>query len=171
MTKEILKFALLFIVLVLCQVIVFNHLCLFNVAIPLVFIYFIIKLPVTIGRNWAMTFSFLLGLTIDIFSNTQGMNALACTVLCVCRLPVLHLYFPREEDLTNPSPSIRTLGPAVYMKYILTMAFLYCTLFFVIEAFAFFDFFRMLLRIVASTALTFFVLLAIDSLSTTTRRL
>lgn len=170
MTKEILKFTLLFVTLVVSQVIVFNHLCLFNVAIPLVFIYFIIKLPVTVGQNWATTLSFLLGLTIDIFSNTQGMNALACTVLSVCRLPVLHLYFPREEDLSNPSPSIRSLGPAVYMKYLLTMVFLYCTLFFVIEAFAFFNFLLMLMRIAASTALTFFVLLAVDSLTSTARR-
>ena len=43
MTKEILKFALMFIALTLCQVVVFNHICLFGVAVPLVFIYFIIN--------------------------------------------------------------------------------------------------------------------------------
>ena len=38
MAKEILKYLLLFVVLVVAQVVVFNHLCLFNVAVPLVFI-------------------------------------------------------------------------------------------------------------------------------------
>ena len=98
MAKEILKYLLLFVVLVVAQVVVFNHLCLFNVAVPLVFIYFIVKLPVNLSVNWAMAVSFLLGLMVDIFSNTQGMNALACTVLAAIRLPMLRLYFPREED-------------------------------------------------------------------------
>lgn len=166
MSKEILKYLLLFIVLVVAQVVVFNHLCLFNVAVPLVFIYFIIKLPVDLSVNWVMTLSFLLGLIIDIFSNTQGMNALACTVIAAIRLPVLRLYFPREDDMSNPEPSLRTLGPGVYMKYIITVIAIYCTLFFVIEAFTFYNWLLMLIRIAASTLLTFVVILAFDSLTT-----
>ena len=116
MAKEIIKFTLMFIALTLCQVVVFNHICLFSVAVPLVFIYFIVKLPVTLGVSWVMTLSFILGLTVDIMSNTQGMNSLACTILAVTRLPVLHLYMPRQDTLSNPEPSIRTLGPAIFMK-------------------------------------------------------
>lgn len=169
MSKEILKYLLLFIVLVVAQVVVFNHLCLFNVAVPLVFIYFIIKLPVDLSVNWVMTFSFLLGLIIDIFSNTQGMNALSCTVIAAIRLPVLRLYFPREDDMSNPEPSLRTLGPGVYMKYIITVIAIYCTLFFVIEAFTFYNWLLMLIRIAASTLLTFVVILAVDSLTSPRR--
>lgn len=162
MTKEILKFALMFVVVVLCQVVVFNHICLFGVAIPLVFIYFLIKLPVNLPVNWALTLGFLLGLTVDIFSNTQGMNALACTVLAMLRLPVLHLYVPRQDDLPNSDPSSRTLGPAVFMKYAVTLTTIYCTLFFIIDAFTFFDPLHLLLKIVCSSALTFVIILAFD---------
>lgn len=169
MAKEILKYLLLFVALVVAQVVVFNHLCLFNVAVPLVFIYFIIKLPVNLSVNWAMTVSFLLGLMVDIFSNTQGMNALACTILAAMRLPVLRLYFPREEDMSNPEPSLRTLGPGVYMKYLVTVVALYCAMFFLIEAFTFYNWWLMLLRIGASTLLTFIILLAFDSLTAKTR--
>ncbi len=169
MAKEILKYLLLFVVLVVAQVVVFNHLCLFNVAVPLVFIYFIIKLPVNLPVNWAMTVSFLLGLMVDIFSNTQGMNALGCTVLAALRLPLLRLSFPREDDMSNPEPSLRTLGPAVYMKYLLTAVALYCAMFFLIEAFTFYNWGLMLLRIAASTLLTFIILLAFGSLTARTR--
>lgn len=106
---------------------------------------------------------------VDIFSNTQGMNALACTVLAAIRLPMLRLYFPREEDMSNPEPSLRTLGPAVYMKYLLTAVALYCAMFFLIEAFTFYNWGLMLLRIGASTLLTFIILLAFDSLTAKTR--
>ena len=105
MIKEILKFACLFVVLVLCQAVVFNHICLFGVAIPLVFIWFIIKLPFNLSLNWVLTFSFLLGLAVDVFSNTPGMNALCCTLLAVCRKPVVRLYVPRQDDMPNPEPS------------------------------------------------------------------
>lgn len=169
MAKEILKFIFLFLILTLCQVVVFNHICLFGVAVPLVFIYFIIKLPVTLGVNWAMTVSFLLGLTVDLFSNTQGMNALACTILSVCQVPVLNLYLPRQDDLGNPEPSIRTLGAAVFMKYAVTMTLIYCTLFFLIEAFAFFNVIDLILKIAGSSALTFVIVMAIDGLTASRR--
>lgn len=165
MTKEILKFALMFVVVVLCQVVVFNHICLFGVAIPLVFIYFIIKLPVNLPVNWVLTLGFLLGLTVDIFSNTQGMNALACTLLAMCRLPVLHLYVPRLDDLPNADPSSRTLSPSVFMKYAVTLTTLYCTLFFIIDAFTFFDALHLILKIVCSSALTFVIIMAFDGFS------
>ena len=95
MSKTILQFSILFVVLVLAQAIMFNNICLFNLAVPFFFIYFIIRLPITLSESWALTFSFLAGLIVDIFANTQGMNALACTILSVMRKPVLHLYFSR----------------------------------------------------------------------------
>ena len=165
MAKEILKYLLLFVVLVIAQVVVFNHLCLFNVAIPLVFIYLIIKLPVDLSVNWTLSVAFFLGLAVDIFSNTQGVNALACTCTAGLRLPVLRLYFPREEDMSTPEPSFRTMGPGVYLKYLITMVALYCLLFFMIEAFTFSNWLLMLLRAGASTLLTFVIHVAFDSLS------
>lgn len=163
MAKEALKFAIMFIMLTLVQVVVFNHICLFGLAIPLVFIYFIIKLPLTLGVNWVMTLSFLMGITVDILSNTQGMNALACTILAVTRGPVLHLYVPRQEAISNPEISCHTLGTSVFMKYALTLCAIYCTIFFIIESLTFFDPVRLALKIVSSTLLTFVIILAFDS--------
>lgn len=134
MSKTTLQFILLGIILVLAQVIVFNHICLFNVAVPLVFIYLIVRLPITLSVNRLLTIAFVLGLTVDIFSDTYGMNTLSCTVLAMMRKPILRLYVPREEDLTRPEPSMYTLGTATYLKYLLTMTLLYCTLIFIIEA-------------------------------------
>ncbi len=164
MTKSVFSFTLLFIILVVSQVVVFNHLLLFNVAMPLVFIYFILRLPVSLHINVLFTLSFLIGLTIDIFSDTQGMNALACTLLAAMRRPLLGLYIPREDDIVGGEPSIRSLGIGTYMKYLLTFTFVYCALYFIIESFSFFDFSRLMLRILFSTVLTFVLILGIDSL-------
>ncbi len=42
-------------VLVLAQVLVFNHICLFGVAVPFVFIFVLLRLPVTLSREWCFT--------------------------------------------------------------------------------------------------------------------
>lgn len=164
MTKTILQFLLLFIVLILLQAIVFNNICLFGVAVPFVFIYFIVHLPITLSSNWLLTLSFLTGLTIDIFANTQGMNALACTIVAMSRHSILHWYFPREDELTIPEPSIRSLGFEYFAKYLFTFVLLYCTIIFLIESFSLFNIVRLALRIICSTFLTFLILLGVDSM-------
>ena len=50
------------------------------------------------------------------------------------------------------------------MKYLGTCVTLYCALFFLIESFAFFNVGLMLLRIAASSLLTFVIILAVDSI-------
>lgn len=166
MSKTVLQFILLGFILVLAQVMVFNHICLFNVAVPMVFIYMLVRLPITLSVNWMLTIGFFLGLTVDIFSDTYGMNTLACTVEAMMRKPILRLYVPREEDLTRPEPSMYSLGTATYLKYLLTMTLLYCSLIFLIEAFTFFNPVRLLLRIVFSTILSMALMVGIDSFMT-----
>jgi hypothetical protein len=53
----------------------------------------------------------------------------------------------------------------LYVRYSLTLTFLYCVLLFAIESLSLFDFPYMLMRIVGSTLLTFLLILCIDSLS------
>lgn len=168
MSKTIIHFILLFIALIFIQIIC-NRICLFNIAVPFVFIYFIFRLPLTLSVNWVLTFSFFLGLIIDIFSNTQGMSALACTIIGGLRKPVFTIYFPREEDMPNPIPSIRTLGIANYIKYLTTLTFIYCTLIFLIQSFTFNDLGLTVLRIIGSTILSSIVLFGFDILATTNR--
>lgn len=166
MSKTFFQFLLLGVILVFAQVLVFNHICLFNVGVPLVFVYLIIRLPITLSVNWTLTVSFILGLIVDIFSDTYGMNTIACTILAMVRKPVIRLYVPREEDLTRPEPSMQSLGVGVYMKYLLTMTLIYCTFVFVVEAFTFFNPLQLVLRIVCSTILSMVIMLGIDSLMT-----
>lgn len=169
MTKSLINYILLFIVLILAQAVIFNNLVLFNCAMPFVFIYFIIALPVTLSTNWSVTVGFLTGLMVDIFSNTYGINAMACTFLAFMRKPLFHLYVSRDEDLAGQRPAMRTMGSSTFMKYALTMILAYCILALTIEAFTFFNFLRLLLRIVTGTLYTFIIIYAIDSLSVSRR--
>ncbi len=165
MGKTVISYILLFVVLVAAQAVVFNHICLFGVAVPLVFIFFILRLPLSTGPNALLTLGFILGLTVDIFSDTPGMNALDCTILAALRNPLLHLYSPREDDITNPVPSMKSLGTSVYLKYAITATTLYCALYFILESFTFFELRQLAMRIAASTLLTFIIIICLDSLT------
>ncbi|MDE6157933.1 MAG: rod shape-determining protein MreD, partial [Muribaculaceae bacterium] len=125
MTKFAIKYALCFLLLIPAQAIIFNHMILFNVAVPLVFVYLIVMLPVTLGTNLSTFLGFLAGLTLDVFCDTPGVNALCCTVLSFARKPVFHLYVSTDDDLAGRSPSSHTMGYAAYMKFMLTMVLIY----------------------------------------------
>jgi len=164
MTKTVINLIILFIVLVLLQAVVFNNLILFNTAIALVFIYFIIVMPMSTGTNLALAAGFLLGLCVDIFSDTPGMNALACTILAFIRKPVYRLCAPHDEELMDIRPSIKSTGAGVFIKYAGIMTVIYCFLVFTIEAFSFFDIQRLLTRAFAASAYTLVIILAFDAL-------
>lgn len=168
MTRNIIQFVILFFVLVLAQAIC-SKICLFNVAVPIIFIYFIIRLPLSLGVNWLMTIAFFTGLVIDIFNNSLGMNALSCVILAISKRPVFRLYMPREDDITDTIPSIDSLGFSVYFRFMSSLTLIYCALLFGIQAFSMMNIGLTLLRIAASSLLSIILILGIDSLSTNHR--
>ena len=119
-------------------------------------------LPVPPGTNISTNIGFLPGITLDIFCDTAGVNALAATVLAFARKPVFHLYVSIDDDLAGRSPSARAMGHASFMKYLVTMVLAYCAMVFTVEAFQFFNFRLLVLRILASTAYSFILLYALD---------
>lgn len=167
MNKDLIFYILLFIVMVLVQVLICNHILLFGVAAPLVFVYFIIRLPMGLSTNWLLTLSFILGLTVDIFSDTPGVDSLACTLLAIARRPVFYAYVPRDDRTKDIAPSLSTLGPGTYAKYLVTMVSIFCLLAFSIEYFNFANVREIVVMAGSSALLTFVLLLGIDSLVVT----
>lgn len=162
MTKNLIQSFFLFLILGLVQVLVGNNISLFNIATPFVFIYFLIRLPLTLNKNLTMAIAFLAGLIIDIFSDTQGMNALACTILAVARIPILKLYVTHNDDITSPIPSSKSLGVAVWLKYLLSTTLCYCLVITFIESFTIDNYLISLYRTVGSTIFSFILLFGID---------
>lgn len=158
------KYVLLFIVLVIAQVMVCNNILLFGVAIPFVFIYFIISLPLNLNQNLLMLISFLLGLLVDLFSDTLGLNSMACLILSVIKKPVFYLYIPKEDKFKDAVPSISTMGWLNYLKYILTLSAIFCLLIFGIEFMSVSSIIRILVMAASSTLFTLILLIASDAL-------
>lgn len=166
MTKSIIQFIILFFILVLLQVLACNKISIFNVATPFLFIFLFVRLPLTLSVNWVMTIGFFTGLIVDIFSDTQGMNALASTIACALRSPMMKLYIPRKEEISDPIPSSKSLGPSTFLKYVLTFSSCYCFIIVFIEAFTLHNILLSLVRVIACTVLTVILLYGIDSIVT-----
>lgn len=165
MNKDIIIFTFLFFIMIVVQVLICNHIAIFNVAVPIIFIYFIIRLPIALGNGALFTLSFLIGFIVDIFSDTPGVNSLACTLLAALKRPVFYAYIAKDDKTKDITPSIASMGVGVYCKYLVTMVGIYCLLAFSIEYFNFADVKEIVILSVSSCALTFISLLAIDCLT------
>lgn len=168
MTKTVIQFILLFLVLIVLQL-VCNKIVLFNIAMPVVFIYLILRLPVNMHGGWVLTIAFFSGLIIDIFNNTPGMNSLACTLMAAVRRPVFNLFVSRENDMNIPIPSVDSMGVGDYFKYMATLVAFYCALIFSIQAFSLHDIMLTLARIAGSSVLSIIIIFGLDSLVSTRR--
>lgn len=166
MTKNAIVSAVMFLLMVFLQV-VCNRICLFNIAVPFVFVYFILRLPMSLSVNWVMTLSFLIGLVVDIFSNTYGMYAMSSTIIGALRKPIFTLFYPREDEISNPIPSINTLGVSTYIKYMFTLVLLLCVVIYFIQLFTFYNIVLTIMRIIGSSLLTAVILFGFDSIATT----
>ncbi len=164
MNKQTITMALLFVVLILVQVLICNHIMLFNVAVPFIFIYFILRLPVGMSRILLLTLAFVMGLLIDVFSDTPGVNSLASTLLAMMKRPVFYAYVPRDDKTKIIVPSIASVGWQNYSKFALTMSALFCFIAFSIEYFSFAGIQDILILTAGSAVLTFALIIAVDSL-------
>ncbi len=150
-----------FIGLVLLQVLILNHIHILGIATPFLYIYFIIKLSSGVSRNVVMLWAFLLGIIIDIFSNTPGMNAAACVFLAFVRPTLLRLFTPRDL-LDSIVPSLKSLGFSSFFKYTIVCVVVQLTVLLTIEFFSFSSLWMLLLRIIACSVLTIACILAVE---------
>ncbi len=162
MSIEIIKRLGWFALLCLVQVLVLNHIHLFGMAIPLLYVYFVI----TFRRNtpkWAvLLWSFALGLAVDVFSNTPGLAAGSLTFISVLQPYLLELFVPRDS-IEEMEVSVGTLGWGKFILLSVVLLILFCLLFFALEAFNFFDWIYWLECAGSSALLTLVLILAIES--------
>lgn len=155
------RYILLFILLVLLQVVVLNSISFLSFAIPLVYIYFLLKLPASLSQNVVLLLGFLLGFAIDIFCNTPGINAAASTFVAFLRRPILGVFLSAEEN-NDDAPSISNVGMAVFMKYAVSLVLLHMMTIVSLEAFSYFNIELMLIRVFGSTTLASIIIFGFE---------
>ncbi|MDY6240623.1 MAG: rod shape-determining protein MreD [Prevotella sp.] len=163
MNISFLKRLLLFLGLLVAQVLVLNHIHLFGYAVPLLYIYFVISFQRNYPRWAILVWSFLLGLGIDVSSNTPGLAAASMTLMGLLQPYVLELFMQRDSN-DDMQPAIFSFGPTRYLSYAAILTGGYCLVFFTLESFTFFNWLHWLLSFTSSTVLTLLLIMVIDNL-------
>lgn len=132
-------------------------------ATPFLYVYLLFFMDSAIvSRNQLMVWAFLLGLSVDIGANTLGMHTAASVLLAFVRPSLLNLFCQVNDDSENISPSIRSMNPLGYFKYLLSGVFLHHFLLISIEFFRVSSIQTLSLRIISSTILTTICIFAVE---------
>lgn len=153
-----------FVGLVALQVFVLDNVHFLGVFLPLIYIYAILRLPSDMSPNIVILLSFLLGLSVDILSNTPGMHASATTLIGFLRYPVLRL-FVSKEDLGNKNASENSLGAGAYWKYAVLLVLIHHTVLFMLESLSFSNWQLLLTKIPVCSLLTLTFILVIEHIN------
>lgn len=156
MIVTVLANILRFLLLILLQVLVLDHLDVANgLLVPYLYILFLLMLPIELPA-WAQLLSgAVTGLAMDLFSSTPGMHMSACVVMMYGRLNLLRLLAPREGYEFGTRPTLPRMGFAWYITYTGLLILLHHLWLFFIELHRFDSFFSTFFRAVLSAVFTF----------------
>lgn len=155
MISEIAKNSLRFLILVLLQTLIIKNIALGTYFVPLPYIMFLLMLPFETMPLLVLILSFVIGLTVDVFYDSQGIHASACVVLGFARFYSLKLLSPREGYEVTMKPTVQMMGNAWFLYYALPLILTHHSFFFFLEEFGFEDAGFTLLKVVGSTFVTF----------------
>ena len=159
MIKLLPRYIIYFILLVLIQVFVLNNIQLGGFLNPYLYVLFILLLPFEIPNWLLLIVAFLLGLTIDLFSNTIGMHCSATVFMAFLRPYVLKIISPRDGYESETLPQLKFYGPAWYIRYSIILVFAHHLFLFYIEVFKLSYFFTTFVRVILNTILTIILIL------------
>lgn len=143
-----------FVVLLLLQGLLFNNISFGGVFTPYIYILFMILMPFETPRWFFLFAGFLLGIGVDIFTNTLGMHAAATVLTGFLRPSVLQYFSPRDGYEVNTFPRVHYYGVLWFTKYAAILIVIHHSLFFILEVFTFHSFHITLLRILLNSIFT-----------------
>lgn len=159
MINSILRYILVFIILIFIQVLVLNNIQFSGYVNPYIYIMMILLLPVEISPLILLVVSFLTGLTVDFFTGSTGMHAGATVFAGFVRPYILRIMSPRDGYEPGARPSMAVYGFRWFFIYSLIIVSVHHLVLFYLEVFRFDDFFRTLLRVILSTVFTLSIIL------------
>lgn len=157
MANQLIKYGFIFIVLVLTQVLVLNHIQFSGFVNPYIYVLFVLLLPMSSPRYVVLLMAFFIGLTIDVFSNSLGIHSFATVFMAFFRPQIIRLISNREEDKSD-YPGLKQNKFQWFVSYVTIMVLIHHIVLFYIEVFTFTNFLVTLSRALLSSAFSIFVI-------------
>jgi hypothetical protein len=140
--------------LIFFQVLVLNHIYLGGFVNPYLYVYFILLMPFDTPGWMLLLSSFFLGMGVDIFTNTIGLNTAACVLMAFFRPFVINIISSGTESLIGDTPSLKNQGIKWFLYYSIILVLIHHTALFYLEIFRLKEFFLTFTRVLLSSLFT-----------------
>ncbi len=148
--KDIIRFFLLIAV----QVLLLDHVNLGGYINPSLYVFFILLLPFEVPWWLLLITAFLIGLGVDIFSNSTGLNAAASVFMAYLRPWVIRRVGAPADYEGNLKPGIADMGFRWFLIYSLILIFTHQLVLSLLDAFSFAEIGMISIRLILSTLFT-----------------
>lgn len=151
-----------FVLLVITQVLIFNNLNFLGFINPFVYVIFFYWYPIKTNRAIFMLSAFLLGLAIDIFSDTLALNALASVTIAYARPSIMRFCFGVNYDFQ--SFSFKNTTKVQRVTFLALLVILHHLIFFSFEILSIAHILLILKKVLATGTVTLILCVLFSSL-------
>lgn len=127
-------YIVLFVALALLQVFLFDNLSISVYLSPLVYVAFVVLLPIDVRPSVALLAALATGVAMDWTMGGAGINTIATLPLALLRRPLLRSICGEENIREGGIPSPERLGRGSFLRYLVAMVAVHHLLFFVVES-------------------------------------
>ena len=164
MTRHSVVLVVSFFLILFFQVLVLQHVVLFNTAFCLLYISYLFLLPVEANRLVLLLTGFVLGFGVDLFYESLGLHMFACVFIMYFRNLWLNTITPQGGYDANAIPALSLGGLQWFLVYITPLVFVHHTMLFFMEAGGFGYFWFTMLKVVTSSLFTIVAIVMVQYL-------
>lgn len=157
---RIIEYTILFWVVVLLQFFLFSNLSLGVYINPLIYIAFIVLLPMQISAFALLMLGLLLGGVMDLMMGTFGINTIACLFIAFTRPFILRINVGLDEIKDGGIPCVRRLGLKKFLKYTTLVVLIHSLIYFSLETATTTYYYLTLLRVLVSSLINLVLIYA-----------
>lgn len=153
-----------FLVLVAVQVLLIDHINLSGYINPPVYVLFILLLPFQIPGWFLLISAFLLGLSVDIFSNSTGLHAASTVFMAFMRPSIIRWVGAPAEYEEHLKPGISDMGFRWFAVYSLFLIIIHQFALSILESFFLSEIGLIIVRMILSSLVALVFILIINYL-------
>ncbi|WP_114749560.1 rod shape-determining protein MreD [Pleomorphovibrio marinus] len=155
--NNIIKYSFAFLAYLFVQVFILKDVVLFGYSFGLLYVFFLLTLPLEVGTVPLLLLGFGMGMAVDVFYDSLGINASATVLLAFARNPWIKANTPRGGYDDYIPPTLHNMGLGWFTIYALPLISAHHFLFFYIDSLGT-DFYLLIVSKALSSVLFTFVL-------------
>lgn len=146
------------IVIVLLQVLLFNHLQIAGWGFPMIYVLILMNLPANTPRWAEMLIGAVLGLIFDVFNTSLGVNMAACVAFTFIR-PIILAHLVQDLERVKGEVYIRSIGTIEYIRTLVFLTVLHHLMVFSLEAWSLHNWWMVIIQTLLSSLMTLTIII------------